>query len=68
MVNQFTSEQVSIMRTALDMSAAILRHHIRESIDAGEPYAAGLYSVELVRVERAAHIAWNLSEHFPTEN
>lgn len=63
---QFTPKQLAILQDALETSAAAFRHQIRECLNAGDDISIGFYARELVRIERASHIAWNLSDHFPS--
>lgn len=64
---QFTSQQITEMQSALSISAATFRYLMNKTISEGNALGAGFYACELVRIERASHIAWNISSEFPTE-
>lgn len=59
-----TSDQMTKIQLALSMSAAIVRHDVFRAIDSGNDFGASLLACELVRIERANHIAWYGNENF----
>lgn len=63
----FTGEQLGTIRSGFSIATVTLRFLTMDSIDKGNEIMAGFYARELVQVERAAHVAWNMSEEFPTE-
>lgn len=66
MKHTYTMEQNCILRDALMQSGVTHRLMLVEAMACGNSGLAYLYARLIVKNERAAHLVWQLSSHFPT--
>ena len=62
-----TEIELCIIRSALTQAAVSQRADMREAITRGWVSTSGYHARNLVRTERAAYIAWQFPDHFPSE-
>jgi hypothetical protein len=64
----YTQAQNCILRDALVQASITHRFLMVQAIADGHAAVAGFYATLIIRAERAEHIVWGLSHHFPADS